>query len=270
MIATDGNANTGEGAGNYADFDAIASVGGRDSLATGFFAKTDEGVTGGSAFGSWSQVTGNNGTAIGYSSLAGKEATALGYRNQASGDQSTAVGYNNVVSGANSGAVGSGNSVAANNTYVMGNNITVDANSSNSVVLGNGSVASGPNTVSVGAAGAERRITNVAAGEVSATSTDAINGSQLFASNQELRFDLNALRNDTNAGIASAAAIGTLPQAINPGKVALAIGSGLRSGEVGLAFGVSYRTEDDRGTVQGRIATDRGATTASLGLGIEF
>ena len=38
--------------------------------------------------------------------------------------------------------------------------------------------------VSVGAAGSERRIQNVAAGEISATSTDAINGSQLYAANQ--------------------------------------------------------------------------------------
>ncbi|WP_242113383.1 hypothetical protein, partial [Luteimonas aquatica] len=38
-------------------------------------------------------------------------------------------------------------------------------------------------TVSVGAVGAERTITNVAAGRVSASSTDAVNGSQLHATN---------------------------------------------------------------------------------------
>ncbi|WP_260432858.1 hypothetical protein, partial [Burkholderia stagnalis] len=35
--------------------------------------------------------------------------------------------------------------------------------------------------MSVGAAGAERQVTNVAAGQISASSTDAINGSQLYA-----------------------------------------------------------------------------------------
>ena len=40
--------------------------------------------------------------------------------------------------------------------------------------------------VSVGSAGNERQLTNVAAGQVSATSTDAVNGSQLYATNQQI------------------------------------------------------------------------------------
>ncbi|MBR8278858.1 hypothetical protein KDX15_34070, partial [Burkholderia cenocepacia] len=81
------------------------------------------------------------------------------------------------------------------------------ANNANDVALGAGSVTAGANAtasgtiggqtyqyagatptsvVSVGTAGAERQITNVAAGRVSATSTDAINGSQLYATNQQV------------------------------------------------------------------------------------
>ena len=56
----------------------------------------------------------------------------------------------------------------------------VQAGATNSVALGQGSIASAPNTVSVGAPGAERKITNVAPGDISPTSTDAVNGSQVY------------------------------------------------------------------------------------------
>ncbi|NOT71231.1 MAG: hypothetical protein HOP09_08085 [Hyphomicrobium sp.] len=82
------------------------------------------------------------------------------------------------------------------NSVALGNGAT--AGNANDVALGAGSVTAAPNVgaytlnggapagttvasvVSVGAAGSERQLTNVGAGVVSATSTDAINGSQLF------------------------------------------------------------------------------------------
>lgn len=51
----------------------------------------------------------------------------------------------------------------------------------NSVALGAGSVATDADTVSVGNTTAQRQIVNMAAGDISTTSTDAINGSQLYA-----------------------------------------------------------------------------------------
>jgi len=101
------------------------------------------------------------------------------------------------------------------------------ANNANDVALGSGSVtqtAVGTSstvingktysfagtapigTVSVGSAGAERTITNVAAGQINANSTDAINGSQLYATNtavEDLKSGLgsltqNAVTYDTN------------------------------------------------------------------------
>ncbi|MFC3903218.1 surface protein related [Acinetobacter marinus] len=114
-------------------------------------------------------------------------------------------GFSNVT-GESSGAIGNFNNISANNTYVIGNNI--DATADNNVILGNTSSESSATTingvatqvdsaiinnitydnfagtaagvVSVGAEGAERQIINVAPGEISATSTDAINGSQLY------------------------------------------------------------------------------------------
>ena len=103
--------------------------------------------------------------------------------------------------------VGNNNSVDSSNVMVMGNNVTVGTGLDGAVVLGNASSAdqyaaatdstingvtfeaagyagnTGLNNgsiVSVGAIGAERQIKNVAAGAVTATSTDAVNGSQLY------------------------------------------------------------------------------------------
>ena len=61
------------------------------------------------------------------------------------------------------------------------------ASGKNSVAIGAGSTDGGAaNVVSVGAVGAERKIVNVAAGTLSATSTEAVNGSQLNATNQQV------------------------------------------------------------------------------------
>ena len=103
--------------------------------------------------------------------------------------------------------VGNNNSVDSSNVMVMGNNVTVGTGLDGAVVLGNASSAdqyaaatdstingvtfeaagyagnTGLNNgsiVSVGATGVERQIKNVAAGAVTATSTDAVNGSQLY------------------------------------------------------------------------------------------
>ncbi|WP_164931740.1 hypothetical protein [Dyella sp. M7H15-1] len=72
--------------------------------------------------------------------------------------------------GSNAISLGSGASAAGNNAVALGTNARADV----------------ANTVSVGALGSERRIVNVAAGNVSATSTDAITGAQLDATNQAL------------------------------------------------------------------------------------
>ena len=111
-----------------------------------------------------------------------------------------AVGSNTWVDGKNSVSVGSNNHVVSNSSFVLGNN--VEAKYDNNVILGDSSTdrkykqethgvvgnlvvdnfagtASG--VVSVGAVGKERQIVNVAAGEISSTSTNAINGSQLYS-----------------------------------------------------------------------------------------
>ena len=121
---------------------------------------------------------GTNALAYGTNALVtGKNAIGIGTEELVTGEDSIGIGRKNVVSGTQSVAIGIENTVTGNNTFVLGSNIFTKAK--NAVVLGAGSTGE-DNTVSVGSAGKERRIINVAKGDVSKTSTDAINGSQLY------------------------------------------------------------------------------------------
>ena len=121
---------------------------------------------------------GTNALAYGTNALVtGKNAIGIGTEELVTGEDSVGIGRKNVVSGTQSVAIGTENTVTGNNTFVLGSNIFTKAQ--NAVVLGAGSTGE-DNTVSVGSVGKERRIINVAKGGVSKTSTDAVNGSQLY------------------------------------------------------------------------------------------
>lgn len=170
------------------------------------------------AIGNGNQSTGESSNAIGANNGAyGLYSNAFGYANSATSTQSNAFGFDNAVFGAYSNVLGSSNIVVpenstaignynqinsgATNSFALGNNTIISL--SNSVALGNASVASAINdvtgnssyinwagvsdtvgVVSVGSSGSTRQIQNVAAGQVSARSTDAVNGSQLYAVQQ--------------------------------------------------------------------------------------
>ena len=135
----------------------------------------------------------------------GNTAGAFGYKNTITTDNSYVVGSNSTISADNGMVLGNSATVTGANGLALGNNTKV-AND-NAVAIGNGSETAaavatpsatingvthnfaGTNpasTVSVGKSGMERTVTNVAAGRISATSTDAINGSQLFAVKTEV------------------------------------------------------------------------------------
>lgn len=101
-------------------------------------------------------------------------------------------GESSEVNGKNSFAFGNGAKANLDNTYAIGAGAIAEAE--NTVAIGNGAVADRANTVSVGSKNNERIITNVAAGEISATSTDAINGSQLHAVASEVENNTNAIK----------------------------------------------------------------------------
>ncbi|KQA01946.1 hypothetical protein AKO55_07045 [Brucella abortus] len=132
-------------------------------------------------------------------------ANSIGADSRALGTNSIAVGSDSVASGEGSISVGNGAQASAHGSVALGENAA--APDANSVALGAGSKTSevvatkgttingqyydfagdAPSgTVSVGDKGAERTITNVAAGRISVESTDAVNGSQLNAVNQAI------------------------------------------------------------------------------------
>ena len=154
-----------------------------------------------------------------------EDAVAIGNKNTVASARTYAIGNNiNVAAGADDSlAFGSSAAVGAANTVAIGAN--ANAAQANSVALGAGSATSAPHTgdytlnnsytaaglpnaangtVSVGSAGKERQIQNVAAGVISATSTDAINGSQLYATNNYM----NNFAGDVKTKLGGNAALG--------------------------------------------------------------
>ena len=144
-------------------------------------------------------------TTVTAGTVKGNMAGAFGYKNTINADNAYAVGSNSTVSADGAMVLGNNASVTAKNGMALGSNTKV-ANE-NAVALGAGSETAAAvatpsatingtahnfagvnpaSTVSVGKAGSERTITNVAAGRISDVSTDAINGSQLYAVTTEM------------------------------------------------------------------------------------
>ncbi|ENX32487.1 hypothetical protein F889_03469 [Acinetobacter colistiniresistens] len=150
---------------------------------------------------------GRNNTAAGNydASEAGNGAVAIGNENQAIGQGSVALGNTSTAAAAGAIALGDTANAQATRGVALGSDAT--ATNADDVALGAGSVTSAANptangtvggltynyagtspssVVSVGSAGNERQVTNVAAGRVSESSTDAINGSQLYSTQTAL------------------------------------------------------------------------------------
>lgn len=168
---------------------------GENSMALGFSAIANN--TQAIAMGTSANSSAHSSVAIGASSLSNaNNAIAMGVRANSSGVDSMALGTVANASGQNSIALGrtsianAVNSVALGSSSEAGSN-AFDATSSSAVFKNDAgsnvnvrfaaSSSSIGGAVSVGKAGNERQIQNVAAGRISATSTDAINGSQLHA-----------------------------------------------------------------------------------------
>ena len=170
------------------------------------------------SIGTGNEVKGNKSSAIGDPSYIDTTATGTHVQGNDNGtatnpikaSESTFMGNTNLAGTAGTTGihvVGNNNTVDSSNVMVMGNNVTVGTGLDGAVVLGHASSAvqyaaatdstingvtfeaagyagnTGLNKgsiVSVGSTGTERQIKNVAAGAVTATSTDAVNGSQLY------------------------------------------------------------------------------------------
>ncbi|WP_124372703.1 YadA-like family protein [Pseudomonas chlororaphis] len=206
-----GNGATVNGAFGIAQGDGIISGATGQNVAIGSSGTTANSSTaagGAVAIGRGQKATGNGAVAIGDPNVAnGTGAVTMGADNTAAGNLAgtiaangaVAIGNANSAIGQGSVALGNASNAAAAGAVALGD--TAVANNTNDVAIGSKSTTAAPHTgttaqfgataagvqaaastngvVSVGAAGTERQIQNVAAGVISATSTDAINGSQL-------------------------------------------------------------------------------------------
>ena len=227
------------------------------------------------AIGSGAWALDNHSTAIGSSAQAtANHAQAFGAGAQATGVRSNVFGSDAVASEKNTLALGDSARATHENSVAIGaGSITSPAQGFGSYTLPSSSAhtvtfagANPTGSVSVGAAGQERQIHNVAAGRLSATSTDAVNGSQLYSVANELQRQIdntvpgqinNNITNLTNrvgdveqrvnkVGAGSAALAALHPLDFNPDdKWTVAAGYGHYHNANSAALGAFYRPNED-------------------------
>ncbi|MDI9250299.1 ESPR-type extended signal peptide-containing protein [Stenotrophomonas sp. RS-48] len=255
-------------------------------------------------------ASGNSAVAVGRNARAeGSDATAMGPRAQASGSRSVALGNNAQAQAQGSVVIGDGSRLANGNAHhaivigsgarsggydagiAIGQNAVTDghgkavalgananAGQSNAVALGAGSVTSASNQVSVGNDTLKRRIVNVADGTLSTTSSEAVTGKQLHATNQSIASatgTANAAKTAadqaaTKAGQAlarldgSRIAIGT--GATATGTNSTAIGNAAdASGGYSNALGFQASSAGSNAVAMGTLASADGSSAVALG-----
>ena len=236
---------------------------GEQNIAMGYQAET--GTTKGTiAIGALAKATGESDTAIGRGTQAtGGYSTAYGPNAYATGYRSTALGYSANASGAGDLAIGSHaitEAVTSVTTATIGGiTYNVAGNDADGFIAA-ASFGGGESSSLTGGEPIYRQLQKVAAGQVSATSTDAVNGSQLYAAYQAVD-NLTAETNAAVAGLnhrldrtntrldkvgAGAAALAALhPLEYDPDdKLTFSVGMGNYSGENAAALGAFYRPDE--------------------------
>ena len=251
------------------------------------------------AIGSGAKATNNHSVAMGSSALAsGDHAQAFGAGAQATNVRANAFGSDAKATADYAMAIGDHANATHLNSIALGRGSTTSeatAQSSTTIArhtfggfAGVGSAAKG--SVSVGQVGSERQLKNVAPGELSATSTDAVNGSQLYSVANELQTQINNstpgqinnnIKNLTNrvgtverrvnkVGAGSAALAALHPMDFNPDdKWTIAAGYGHYHNANSAALGAFYRpNEDTMFSVGGTVGT--GETQLNAGVSIRL
>lgn len=226
------------------------NIGAFTGFAVGHKNKLKANMTG--AFGDGNNVEAQHGYAIGNgNTVTGEYGLTFGTAAKATAEKAIAIGQNAEANKANSVALGDNSKtnevVGTTQIEIPGTNQTYD-NISGTAPVG---------TVSVGDKGKERTITNVAAGRIGPGSTDAVNGSELYAVSQEvgnnsqninfINKKLNNLDNRVNKiGAGAAALAGLHPLDFDPDeKWDFAAGYGHYSGSDAVAIGAFYRPNED-------------------------
>lgn len=261
------------------------------------------------ALGHQAKSTGYKANAIGADATAnGNHANAIGSSATATGDHAQAFGAGAQATGVRTNVFGSDAAATADYSIAIGNK--ANASTANSIALGadsttrsatnvtsatvaghtyGGFAGTSPvGSVSVGKAGQERQIHNVAAGKISADSTDAVNGSQLYSVANDLQTQINnttpgAINNNiTNlnnrvgnvekrvnkVGAGSAALAALHPLDFNPDdKWTIAAGYGHYHNANSAALGAFYRpNEDTMFSVGGTVGTGETQLNAGVSL----
>ena len=261
------------------------------------------------ALGHQAKSTGYKANAIGADATAnGNHANAIGSSATATGDHAQAFGAGAQATGVRTNVFGSDAAATADYSIAIGNK--ANASTANSIALGaNSTTRSATNvtsatvaghtyggfagtspvgSVSVGKAGEERQIHNVAAGKISADSTDAVNGSQLYSVANDLQTQINNStpgqinNNITNlnnrvgnvekrvnkVGAGSAALAALHPLDFNPDdKWTIAAGYGHYHNANSAALGAFYRpNEDTMFSVGGTVGTGESQLNAGVSI----
>ena len=261
------------------------------------------------ALGHQAKSTGYKANAIGADATAnGNHANAIGSSATATGDHAQAFGAGAQATGVRTNVFGSDAAATADYSIAIGNK--ANASTANSIALGANSTTrsatsvtsatvaghtyggfagtSPVGSVSVGKAGQERQIHNVAAGKISADSTDAVNGSQLYSVANDLQTQINNStpgqinNNITNlnnrvgnvekrvnkVGAGSAALAALHPLDFNPDdKWTIAAGYGHYHNANSAALGAFYRpNEDTMFSVGGTVGTGETQLNAGVSL----
>ena len=217
-------------------------------------------TNGGLAIGSQDNDTSNDRT-----TASATGAVAIGKNAKATSEDAVAIGTNAEATKLKSVALGSGSTTATGATNQGSTTI-------NGITYNFAGATGNPNMqVSVGSAGATRQIKNVAAGEVSATSTDAINGSQLYAVASAVKplkyVSVNSAAAGTGSNVDNDGAQGGNSIAIGPSSTVtrqngIAIGSGAQSlSEESIVIGRNAQAETKTGA--GLTTTSRAIVIGS-------
>ena len=261
------------------------------------------------ALGHQAKSTGYKANAIGADATAnGNHANAIGSSATATGDHAQAFGAGAQATGVRTNVFGSDAAATADYSIAIGNK--ANASTANSIALGadsttrsatnvtsatvaghtyGGFAGTSPvGSVSVGKAGQERQIHNVAAGKISADSTDAVNGSQLYSVANDLQTQINnstpgqinnnitSLNNRVGnvekrvnkVGAGSAALAALHPLDFNPDdKWTIAAGYGHYHNANSAALGAFYRpNEDTMFSVGGTVGTGESQLNAGVSI----
>ena len=275
--------------------DAGGTVIGQDSTVTGFYSLAVGRYTFASgstsmAMGYDASAKGNYAVAMGRKVIADGTSTAIGHHavatngglaigsqdNDASKDKTTASASGAVAIGKNTqstlkGAVALGSDSTTATNATKQESVTINGITYNFA----GATSDTGMQVSVGAAGKERQIKNVAAGEVSATSTDAINGSQLFAIASQIKpiqyFAVNSsvADNKDNTGATGSDSVAIGPKAKAQAVSSIALGNNATAaGGNSIAIGNTSSATDKQSPISiGYGATANGDFSVAIGGG---